>query len=413
MAKDDMQNSAPQARVYKANTVHKRRAGKPLQVHGEKPDADLDSVAPGVEPDAVQEAQTTAETPDRFDAEAVHRPESKSEDAVKVTVGVAGPAEPTADAAHVSDVAGKDEDLEDRDNDSEYLQEGDEADGEGTPEKRKRRKSDPRTRAKRIALVAIAALVILVVALASYFAWDRWGRYDDASDIQGQWYIDGTATPIVIDGQTMQLADDVAYTYEIDPHEKTIHFSFGSWEGEGRYRFSDDRQRLLIIDGHYSGMGNLFDDLLVTFDDMAVVGSQQSVVASQSEPAAATDSSISAEASDSGESQQAADQAVSPAQEAEQSSQGAPGPGQDVSLFNRQPDPEALKAKEAAEEAARIQAEREAKEAAEAEAAEAAEYGYYGDYEEYDESDDSSGYTYDEGEDEGDQSNSDEEEDWA
>jgi hypothetical protein len=412
MAKDDRQNSASQARVYKANAVHKRRAGKPLQARDENPDVRSDSVEAEVELDAVQGAETkeTTESVDRFGTAADSRSGSGSEDAAKVTADAVEPAKPDASTASSSDTISDGEGVEDGDDGLAHSQEDGEADGESASAKRTRPKADPKTRAKRIAIAIVAILVISAVALASYLAWDRWGRYDDASDIQGQWYVEGTATSIVIDGQTMQLADDVAYNYEIDPQEKTIRFWFGSWEGEGRYRFSDDRQRLLIIDGQYSGVGNLFDDLFVSFDAMATVGSQRPAAASQSESAAAVDSGSSVEASSSGESQQATDQAVSSAQEAGQSSEGTSGLGKDVSLFNRQADPEALKAKEAAEEAARVKAEREAKAAAEAEAAEAAEYGYYDGGEEYDES---SEYAYDEGTDEGDQSDSDDEEDQA
>ena len=383
-----------------------------MQARDENPDVRSDSVEAEVELDAVQGAETkeTTESVDRFGTAADSRSGSGSEDAAKVTADAVEPAKPDASTASPSDTISDGEGVEDGDDGLAYSQEDGEADGESASAKRTRPKADPKTRAKRIAIAIVAILVISAVALASYLAWDRWGRYDDASDIQGQWYVEGTATSIVIDGQTMQLADDVAYNYEIDPQEKTIRFWFGSWEGEGRYRFSDDRQRLLIIDGQYSGVGNLFDDLFVSFDAMATVGSQRPAAASQSESAAAVDSGSSVEASSSGESQQATDQAVSSAQNADQSSEGTSGLGKDVSLFNRQADPEALKAKEAAEEAARVKAEREAKAAAEAEAAEAAEYGYYDGGEEYDES---SEYAYDEGADEGDQSDSDDEEDQA
>ena len=412
MAKDDRQNNAPQARVYKANAVHKRRAGKSLQTREEKPNVSIDSIEAEVEPDDVQGAETkeTTEPVDRRETAADSRPGSESEDAVKVTADVVEPAKSDANTASPSDMISDDEGVGSGDDGLGYSKEDGETDEESTSAKRMRPKANPKTRAKRIAIAIVAILVISAVALASYLAWDRWGRYDDASDIQGQWYVDGTATSIVIDGQTMQLADDVAYNYEIDPQEKTIRFWFGSWEGAGRYRFSDDRQRLLIIDGQYSGVGNLFDDLFVSFDAMATVGSQRPAVASQSESAAAVNSGSSAEASGSGEGQQATDQVVSPAQEAGQSSEGTLGLGRDVSLFNRQADPEALKAKEAAEEEARVKAEREAKAAAEAEAAEAAEYGDYGGYEEYDES---SEYADDEGIGEDGQSDSNDEEDQA
>lgn len=437
MAKDETQNSAPQPRVYKSNAVHKRRTGKAVSARGKNSDVDVLSEAAADA--AIGHKVEGAEEPanDVVDSHPEPLPEQDGE-AVDEQVGASSatvsvkPSDP-ADEALFADEGERSEEV---DGDSEHAPEEDVADEEGASVRRKR-KTEPRTLAKRVVLVLIALLVIVAVALASYFAWDRWGRYDDAADIQGQWYIDGTAAPIIIDAQTMQLADNVAYSYEIDPQEKTIRFSFGSWKGQGRYRFSDDRQRLLIMDGEYSGVGNLLDDLFTPFDAMVSAGVQQPTATLQESPDAASTSAPGAapasggSAPESGQAVPSEQTAASPEQtdassgqvvgSSEQanvvSGQGVgqeletPGLGQGVSLFNRQADPVALKAKEEAEKAAQAQAEREAKAAAEAEAAEAAEYGYYDEYYEYDES--SEDTAEEEGAGEGDQVYSEDEEGWA
>ena len=110
--------------------------------------------------------------------------------------------------------------------------------------------------------VLIGVLLAIVVALVAVFSWDRWLRFDDASDFQGTWYANGTASTISIDGEQMHLTDDVAYSYTLDTGAKTISFTFGTYEGQGRYRFSADRSELVITDGaDFSFWGNLFDDV--------------------------------------------------------------------------------------------------------------------------------------------------------
>lgn len=102
---------------------------------------------------------------------------------------------------------------------------------------------------------------VLVVAVAA-FSWDRWLRYDDAADLQGEWQVHGTAATIVVDGQAVNITDDVAYPYVLDTGAKTIAYAFGNAEGSGRYRFSLDRTQLVIMDGRgYSWWSTLFDDI--------------------------------------------------------------------------------------------------------------------------------------------------------
>ncbi|MEY8561454.1 hypothetical protein AALA21_00095 [Eggerthellaceae bacterium 3-80] len=106
-----------------------------------------------------------------------------------------------------------------------------------------------------------AILVVLIVAVG-LFSWNRWYRYDDAQDFLGDWLANDTTSLVVIDGETIRIADDVAYDYTIDSFAKTISYSFGSMKGSGRYWFSEDRQQLVITDGgNYNALTTLIDDV--------------------------------------------------------------------------------------------------------------------------------------------------------
>lgn len=114
----------------------------------------------------------------------------------------------------------------------------------------------------RIVLAVVLAVVVACIAFVAFLAWDRWWAYDDAADMQGIWQANGSASTVVIDGERIQLTDDVSYAYEIDPFAKTITFNLGNMEGEGRYRFSPDRKQLVITDGpNYSWLSTLMDDI--------------------------------------------------------------------------------------------------------------------------------------------------------
>ena len=123
--------------------------------------------------------------------------------------------------------------------------------------------------ARHAARIVLIAVVLVVVALASFFAWDRWGRYDDHADMQGEWYVEGTAALVTIDDSSIHLSDAVAYDYELDERAKTITFTFGGWDGQGRYRFGNDRQTLVIADGEFDGVENTVDDLQQTVSELA------------------------------------------------------------------------------------------------------------------------------------------------
>lgn len=126
---------------------------------------------------------------------------------------------------------------------------------------RKKAKADKRARLSRgqrirrrlrIVLTVVLVLALLAVgSVAGGVAYHRWYAYDDLADIQGTWYISGTDTPVEITGDTIVLTPEVAYRYRLDPNSKAIAFSFGNLDGQGHYRFSLDRQYLVIFDGDY------------------------------------------------------------------------------------------------------------------------------------------------------------------
>ncbi len=111
-------------------------------------------------------------------------------------------------------------------------------------------------------VVAVLVAIAVVVVTVGSFSWGRWLRYDDAADFQGAWYANGTTSLVTVDGQEIHLTSDVAYGYMLDTGAKTITFTFGDLQGQGRYRFSADRSELVITDGDgFSFWGNLFSDI--------------------------------------------------------------------------------------------------------------------------------------------------------
>lgn len=111
-------------------------------------------------------------------------------------------------------------------------------------------------------VVAVLVTIAVVVVTVGSFSWGRWLRYDDAADFQGAWYANGTTSLVTVDGQEIHLTSDVAYGYTLDTGAKTITFTFGDLQGQGRYRFSADRSELVITDGDgFSFWGNLFSDI--------------------------------------------------------------------------------------------------------------------------------------------------------
>lgn len=120
----------------------------------------------------------------------------------------------------------------------------------------------------RIISIVVWSLIGLLLLLTLLFCWNRWWRYDDVLDVQGTWSANNSNTDIILNDTYMQLTDDVLYTYEIDPFSKTIKYEFGTSKGEGRYRFSFDRNELIITDGDYSWFSTLQEDIPWTLETL-------------------------------------------------------------------------------------------------------------------------------------------------
>ena len=160
-------------------------------------------------------------------------------------------------------------------------QDGGVVESSGTPKRRPavaRKSFLPKSRGGRIALYITAGLLAVVLVLLGIFSWNRWWRFDDASDIQGTWYADGTSIEVQIDEESIHFTTDVAYKYEIDSGAKTIEYKFGPMAGKGRYWFTDDRTRLVIEDGDgYTGLGTFFEDLGRALMDLARLSNSKEI----------------------------------------------------------------------------------------------------------------------------------------
>ena len=119
--------------------------------------------------------------------------------------------------------------------------------------------------AARIVRIALVALLALIIAAEGGFCLWRWAP-DDAADVQGTWYVNGSDATITITAESIVLADDVAYGYAIDEGAKTMTYTFGIMEGAGRYRFSLDREQLAIMDGEFTFADTLMADISWTFE---------------------------------------------------------------------------------------------------------------------------------------------------
>lgn len=113
-----------------------------------------------------------------------------------------------------------------------------------------------------VTLCVVCALLVAGLAGFSAYHW-AWG--DDAQDIQGTWYVNGTSATISIGENDIVLTDEVSYVYEMDSFSKTLSLRFGSLSGGGCYRFSLDRGELAIIDGEYTWIDSFASDLAWVF----------------------------------------------------------------------------------------------------------------------------------------------------
>lgn len=137
------------------------------------------------------------------------------------------------------------------------------AGGDGAPGAGKRRsraaaeaqaEARRRVRARRwlVVRIVLGVLAAVLLAVAVAFSCFRWLGGNDAEDIQGVWFVNGTDASITVTPNSIVLTDEVSYRYELDPEDKTIAFSFSKLTGNGHYRFSLDRQSVAIIDGDFT-----------------------------------------------------------------------------------------------------------------------------------------------------------------
>ncbi len=154
--------------------------------------------------------------------------------------------------------------------------------------------------------VLVSVLLALVLLAVAAFSWQHWLRYDDASDFQGTWYVEGSSTGVSIDAEAINLNEEVAYGYGLDSWSKTLSFTFGAYSGSGRYQFSLDRQTLVIEDGSYSWLDAVGADVALLWEGLvaAVQDGQLSLpegddlIVLTREPTSAADGTASVESSE-------------------------------------------------------------------------------------------------------------------
>ena len=151
--------------------------------------------------------------------------------------------------------------------------------------------------------VVAAVVLVLMAVVVGAFSWNRWLKADDTMDFLGTWYVPGGTTPVSVEGGSIVLAEDVAYSYVLDTDSKTINFTFGQMKGQGYYHFSLDRQTLTIQDGAYSWMDTLAQDIAWTVDELkavvsrdeAPVPSGEGIIVLKRAPSQAEDAPLNAE----------------------------------------------------------------------------------------------------------------------
>lgn len=117
----------------------------------------------------------------------------------------------------------------------------------------------------RFIITGSLVVLVLVTLISGVFAWNRWWRFDDVQDIQGEWVVQGSSVSVFFTNDKILLTNKLPYDYKIDPVAKTLTFSFGKFQGSGRYMFRHNRTQLVILDGAtFSPVTTLRDDI----DDM-------------------------------------------------------------------------------------------------------------------------------------------------
>ena len=116
---------------------------------------------------------------------------------------------------------------------------------------------------------AVFAFIILaaLLVLTGFLARERWYMHDDVADFPGTWAIRGEAVhglddvvTITITGDKIILDKDTTYRYTLDTRSKIITYTFQDLEGTGHYRFSADRNWIIIEDGHHNWLTTCAED---------------------------------------------------------------------------------------------------------------------------------------------------------
>jgi len=114
-----------------------------------------------------------------------------------------------------------------------------------------------RARAANLGWIIATIILIIVAAAGFWFFWQEWVRYDDTQDIQGTWLVSTTGAAISVNDETIRIASDAAYEYEMNTTDKSLSFSFLKLTGTARYRFGGDRASFVVVEGQETGMVQL------------------------------------------------------------------------------------------------------------------------------------------------------------
>lgn len=269
------------APAKKRPSVKNRIGGVPKRASGAKASADANakergtrsaSDVPAGSPDAPSDDSKQASAAVLHKPQADEKPESarganpvsRFMAHVTSTGAPAGEADSSPDSPHAHEADGAGREQPNVGEEPASSAPGPDSETAASPESAER-PSASRRRAKkrrRWPFIGLGVLIAAVLAASGYFAWNRWLRFDDAADIQGVWQARSEGVSLVIDAAEIHLTGDVAYAYELDTWEKTISFSFGDMSGSGAYRFSSDRQTLVIEEG---AEHDLAAEILATF----------------------------------------------------------------------------------------------------------------------------------------------------
>lgn len=184
-----------------------------------------------------------------------------------------------------------------------------------------REKAIVRGRRRKIAWVIAVSALAVAVAVSGLLFWNAYLRYDDAADIRGEWQVADGSMTVVIDADSINMPDSLAYEYRLDTWEKTISFSFEDLSGKGTYRFSSDRRGVVIQEGEGQDAAEI--TLVKVSDDESAephLGSAQ--VEDGAEEQAASDAADASDAAAQGDASETAAQDASVSDGASQAEAG-------------------------------------------------------------------------------------------